>query len=304
MIRVCVTGGAGFIGTPLVKKLLKRNCNVLTIDDFSVGNREAFQGETIEKLSITLRSELRNLIVNFMPDVIIHLAAIHHIPTCEKNRIEAQQVNIVGTENLLGILPEIQATRFVLASSGAVYDWHDGPLVEDEHTTNCFDNYSLCKLTNEKQVKLWDNKVDTKFSICRIFNTIGTNDKNAHLIPDIMDQLKTNKNTVSLGNIHTKRDYIHVEDTSSAIAEVALDKSQKKMNVFNIGSASDYSVEDIVLTISYLMNKDITIEISQDKVRKVDRPTQLSSIKKIQSEFGWKPRYSIRDAVMDILDEK
>jgi UDP-glucose 4-epimerase len=305
--RVLVTGGAGFIGYRVVNAILAASSNtqVAIIDNLSVGMSMPQARERLLCLKVDIRdsSELEKIVNDFRPSTVVHLAAVHHIPTCEKQRAYSLDVNITGTENVLAVAEKSGTKQFVLASSGAVYDWSDGPLSEDESPLRPMDNYSLAKFTNEKQTMFWAARNDAKLRIARIFNTIGHDDPNAHLIPDIVSQIPMNaKNaTIHLGNLTPRRDYIHADDTARGIATLAMDKDGEQIDIFNIATGHDVSVGELVKMLGVVMGVNIEVVADETRKRKVDRPSQLGNSEKLRARLGFLPQKSLRIALRDIV---
>jgi UDP-glucose 4-epimerase len=135
-MRVLITGGNGYVGRPLTRLLLSRGLEICVADclrygswRFSPAERERLR---LERLDIRDDPGMRHLLAQFVPDVVIHLAATHYIPECEQEPVQTVSVNVLGTLSLLQLCPE--GCRFVLASSGAVYQPADKPHREDQQT--------------------------------------------------------------------------------------------------------------------------------------------------------------------------
>ncbi|MER8380152.1 NAD(P)-dependent oxidoreductase [Mesorhizobium sp. M0142] len=302
--RVLVTGGAGFIGWRCARNLAKDGARVLIADNLSVGMpMPDMDGCETREIDIRDKSGMVELAEGFKPDTIIHLAAIHHIPTCERQRAYALDVNVVGTEIVLDAAEKAGVGTVVLASSGAVYDWVDAPLDEDATRTWPCDNYALSKLTNESQLRFWADRTGGRGRVARIFNTIGHDDPNAHLIPDILNQLYNAKGQarIALGNLKPRRDYIHAEDTAAGVAALAGDTGEASFDVMNIGSGRDASVEELVRLIGAAMKVDIEIVEDKARLRRVDRATQLAKVDKIGNRVGWSAKIELPAAVADIV---
>jgi UDP-glucose 4-epimerase len=305
--RILITGGAGFIGYRAAEFILSSSTktNVAIYDNLSVGMPMPKSSERLKTFHADIldKSKLREAISSFRPQTIIHLAALHHIPTCERERARALDINITGTENVLEMAEIFGVSRIVLASSGAVYDWQDGPL--DEAATPLFprDNYALAKYSNERQLAFWAARTGATGIIARIFNTIGHDDPNGHLIPDIIEQIPIGQKsaTISLGNLSPRRDYIHADDTARAIAKLASASDITSIEIFNIASGKDYSVAELVAMLGDVMGVAITVEENAARKRRVDRPSQLGAIKKIESKIGFKSQKSLRIALEDIV---
>ena len=302
--RFLVTGGAGFIGWRVCKILSDRGHRLAIVDNLSIGMPmpDDKRYETHEA-DIRDASDMDAIVQQFRPDTIIHLAAVHHIPTCEKKRSYALGVNVVGTENMLAAAEKYGVRTFLLASSGAVYDWIDDPLNEETTPLWPCDNYALSKLTNERQVRFWGDRTGGRVRIARIFNTIGYDDPNAHLIPDILNQLykASTKVTIRLGNLAPRRDYIYADDTAAGIAAMAQDSSKKHFDTMNVATGREISVEELVRKIGFAMGVDIEIESDPARTRSVDRMRQLGKVEHIRARLGWSAKTELDAAIADIV---
>jgi UDP-glucose 4-epimerase len=304
--RYLITGGAGFIGRRVVDNLLlDPAAEVMVVDDLSVGLPMPAARPRLQTRTVDIRDagKIEQVFAGFSPEVVIHLAAIHHIPTCEVERAYSLDVNVVGTETILEAAARANTARLVLASSGAVYDWKDGPLDEAATPLRPADNYSVAKHTNEMQTRLWADRTGSQAVVARIFNTIGQDDPNAHLIPDIIAQIPRDAPAVeiALGNLSPRRDYIHVEDTARAIAALATAPLTNGVEIFNIATGQDVSVAELVELLGRVMG--VRIEVRQDpgRKRRVDRPSQLGATEKIKRMLGFEPRRNLREALIDIV---
>ena len=223
-MRIAITGSEGFIGVRLVSMLTAAGHRVLGIDNLSLGQPVPPEGDryAFTHVDICSAGSLHDVLEVFRPDQIVHLAAIHHVPTCERDAPRALHVNVVGTQVVLEAALRTGCGRIVFASSGAVYEWCEGPLQANRTPTNPRDVYSISKLTNEHQLAVWQHKTNGIAVIARLFNTIGPHDRNGHLIPDILEQLRGDQRpcVVELGNTTTLRDYIYVDDTANALARM------------------------------------------------------------------------------------
>lgn len=298
--RVLVTGGAGMIGRRVTQLLSSRGCEVSVVDNLSSGfpmpstAARTIIGDirNVDLLSQTCRS--------FRPNAIIHLAAIHHIPTCEHQRAYSLDVNITGTENVLQAATQANVERVIIASSGAVYGWEDRPLQEDETPLWACDNYSIAKLSNESQLRFWSERTGNIGRVARIFNALANDDANAHLLPDIIAQLNasTSPCTIQLGNLAPRRDYIHADDIAAGLVAILNDHRESiGFDVFNLCSGVEQSVSQVVKTISDVLGVGISIELDATRTRRVDRPSQLGCAKKTKHVLGWQAQIPFIDAI-------
>jgi UDP-glucose 4-epimerase len=300
-MKIAVTGSEGFIGSRLVKMLLAAGHRVLGIDNLSLGQPVPSESEYYQFARVDIRDgdAVCELLEAFRPDQIVHLAAIHHIPTCERDAPTALHVNVVGTQMLLDAAQRIGCGRILFASSGAVYDWCEGSLHPDKTPTKARDVYSISKLANEYQLNVWQRGTDAIAVIARLFNTIGPGDRNGHLIPDILRQLRRHErpSVIALGNTGTLRDYIYVEDVARALARMVAIEFGPGTHVFNVGSGREYSVLEVVDCLACILGVSYMVRTDATRVRKVDRPSQKADISLTVSRLGWRPIYSLEEAL-------
>jgi nucleoside-diphosphate-sugar epimerase len=299
--KVAITGAAGFIGSRLLSILVSAGIRCCGLDNLSSGCARPDGHDDLEFHVEDVRVSERVLAIfdAFRPDVIVHLAAIHHIPTCERNPSEALEVNVVGFQNVLDVGERVGCSKIVLASSGAVYDSCEGPLNENRTPVKARDIYSLSKIANEHQLSFWHQRTGATAVVARLFNTIGKNDPNAHLIPDILRQLDSNRGavTVKLGNLKPRRDYIYVDDTAEALARMVQADHLSGFECFNVGTGVEYDVQTLVENIAKLKGLAVDVEVDSSRVRKVDRLSQVADVRKAISRLGWRPEYSLQDAL-------
>lgn len=306
--KIIVTGGAGFIGRRVCSELANRGIETLSLDNLITGT-EQNQDQRVKYIFADIRNkiEVEEIFKEFRPDGVIHLAAIHHIPTCEKKPAEAMDVNITGTQNVLTAMETFKVKKLVLASSGAVYRWSDSQLSEQTSPVEPCDYYALTKATNETQAELWTNRFEGKANVARIFNTIGHDDPNSHLIPDIVKQIPQGQKSCSimLGNTSPKRDYLHADDTALGLVSIynAISDESEAFNIFNLCSGKESSVRDLVEVISRIMDVEIEIKTDPSRVRKIDRPSQVGCPQKSLRELGWAPKSDFYDAVRKTIEQ-
>lgn len=297
-----VTGGAGFIGRRLVSLLAASGHRVIALDNLASG-LPFLAADGVSTVECDVRDEdgLGAAFAKWRPEAVVHLAAVHHIPTCETERAYSLDVNVTGTERVLAAAEGHGVQRLILASSGAVYDVVEGPLSEDTTPTAPSDNYSLAKVTNEAQARFWAARTGGDVTLARVFNTIGPGDPNAHLVPDVLAQLGgQGGGVVRLGNLSPRRDYVAVEDVARAFA-AAVDLAPEGVAVVNVCSGHEYSVADLVRIIGELLGRSLKIEVDAGRVRPIDRPQQLGDPVRARDVLGWEATTPLAEALRAIL---
>ncbi|MCC7250778.1 NAD-dependent epimerase/dehydratase family protein [Hyphomicrobium sp.] len=304
--KVLVTGGNGFVGREVVRRLYDEH-EVCVVDNLRSGPVRLGADELAKirfsEIDIIDAAAVDALMADFKPDAIIHLAAIHYIPECENNPALAVKTNVDGTLNLLAAAPS--SARFVFASSGAVYKPDDKPHLEDEAVLGPSDVYGFTKLHGEQYVRYFAAQRGLSAVNVRLFNVVGPGETNPHLLPEIIAQLKAGRTTLRLGNMTPKRDYIHVRDAASGFITVALKDDIEDGNTLtvNLGTSQSYSVAELVAKLKSVTMIDFALEQEQSRLRKVDRPHLAADIGRIASRFGWVPKATIDDALADAWKE-
>jgi UDP-glucose 4-epimerase len=304
-MRIMVTGGAGFVGKELVRALRDRS-ELLVADMLRYGTPGWLAGEpegfAFRRIDIRDAAATRSLIEEFVPEVIVHLAAIHYIPECDNDPANAVATNVAGTVNLLAACPE--GARFVFASSGAVYQPDEAAHRELESTVAPVDVYGHTKKHGEDYVRALAASRGLSGVIVRLFNVIGPGETNPHLLPAIVAQLRENPESISLGNTWPKRDYIDVLDAAGGFAAAALGAVPPpgRCEVVNLGSGQQYSVNDIIDRMKSVLDLDFEVGQDERRMRAVDRPFLGADISRIEEIFGWSPVHGLDETLKRMWD--
>jgi UDP-glucose 4-epimerase len=299
---VLVTGAAGFIGSTLCRRLLEAGHRVIGYDNLSRGRRD-YLPEAVHLVEgdIRDRRRLQKTIAGTTPDSVIHLAAMHFIPDCFARPEETLDVNVEGTRVLLESCLGSSVRSLIFASTGAVYASTDRPCVEDTTPLHPLEIYGESKLAAEQLLAAFQEDTDISTSILRLFNTVGRRETNAHVIPHIFESLQTS-DTIALGNIEPRRDYIDSRDVADAMLAVLEGaRGLPVLNVLNVGTGVAYSVGDIVRSLGRILGHPIVVAQDPSRARRIERMLLVADIGKIRRLTRWTPRIDLEDALRDLV---
>lgn len=235
---------------------------------------------------------------NAKPSVVFHLAAHHFIPFCDKHPNETIRVNVEGTYAVLSSAARHGVEVAVVASTGAIYPSQEDVLHESLEPVPP-DVYGLSKLMAEQVTRFIARTTGMTCVAARLFNAYGPFETNPHLIPDIIECLRLGP-TVSLGNIHTKRDYIYVDDVALLLYKLAT-KARGNFSAVNVGTGVEYSAEGIVREIGRILGYDIKIKVDASRVRAVDKLHQRADATTLQATTGTHAAHNLADGLRKLL---
>ncbi|UUO01617.1 NAD(P)-dependent oxidoreductase [Mycolicibacterium novocastrense] len=296
-MRIVVTGGAGFVGRELVRNL-SATADVVVADLLRYGEPGKWLKDfDFRRVDIRDAAAIKALIDDVRPDVVVHLAAIHYIPECDADPVNAVATNVAGTVNTLVACPP--GTRFVFASSGAVYQPGDAPHREGESALGPTDIYGITKLHGEDYVQMFSRNRELPSASVRLFNVIGPGETNPHLLPAILTQLQRGVSAIELGNTWPKRDYIDVLDAAEGFAAVALGENPDGVEcaTVNLASGRQYSVDEILARMRAVLGLNIEVRQDPRRMRAVDRPFLGADITRIKELFGWSPAHGLDETL-------
>jgi UDP-glucose 4-epimerase len=288
----------------LCRLLVERGDDVVVIDSLRNGRRELIDvlGPKARLLEVDIRDTeaVGKIITDTHAQGVCHLAAIHFIPYCNQYPLEALDINVQGTLSVLEACKRAPPKMAVVASTAAVYGVGDEPCRETD-APKPLDIYGISKHTCEQLAWLYSADTGAPCIAARIFNAVGPNETNLHLVPQLINQLVRGERIVALGNLEPRRDYIHTSDLARGLM-AALDRHQDGYDVFNIGTGEEHSVKDIVEICETILGEPIKIRQNPGLTRKVDRMHLCANIDKIRQTMGWKPKIGIHQALQELLE--
>ena len=286
---VLVTGGLGSIGHVLCAQLLEGGYRVIIVDDLSVGRREFLErlpDVQFYQCDIADYKNLEKVFSGNSVDAVVHLAAKHYIPYCRTHPKEATDTNVFGTLNVLLLMQQYRVSHLVFASTSSVYRPAEHSYKEDD-ALEPIDIYGISKLLCENAIRLYAPLAPFSYTILRFFNVYGPDDLVPHVIPELVKQARFS-NVVRVGNLESKRDFIHVRDVVDAI-EKSLVLSAARNATYNVGTGRAFSIREVFEALCDAAGKRLALEVEESRKRVSDPAMLLADIAKITTELGWRP---------------
>jgi len=305
--RILVTGGAGYIGSHIVKDLGEKGYDVLTYDNLSSGNKWAVLYGDLVVADLADRVALEKTIQEFKPDAIMHFAAHIIVSESVRDPLKYYINNSVNTINLIETMRRCSVNRFIFSSTAAVYGIPERVPVDEESPLLPINPYGASKFVTELVLRdLAGAQSDFRYVALRYFNVAGADQRgrigqaykeSTHLITRA---LKTAKGELAQLEIFGTdyltpdgtciRDYIHVEDLADTHL-LALDYLFEggRSEVVNCGYGHGYSVKEVIETSKKVTGKDFPVRSAPR--RPGDPPVLVADSSKLRKMLGWEPRH-------------
>ncbi len=314
-MKIFLTGGAGYIGSMAVRKLLDNGHQVTVYDSLVTGYQAAIPAEAKFILGdLGDQAVLAAALEKNQYDAVMHFAAFIEAGESMKNPPKFYQNNLINSVNLIDLAVKAGIERFVLSSTAAVYQSSDLPLSEDS-PLGPVNVYGHTKLMIEEVLEFYREIFGLNFAALRYFNAAGAlpdqgeaHQPESHLIPLVLQvPLGQRKNIKIYGTDYPTpdgtciRDYIHIVDLVSAhlLALDALEHREKM--VYNLGNGKGYSVREVIETAREVTGHAIPAE--ETPRRPGDSPRLVASSEKIKEELGWEPQIpALKDIITSAWD--
>jgi UDP-glucose 4-epimerase len=306
-VKVLVTGGAGFIGSHVVDKLVSSGYGVRVIDNLSTGKLSNIKGHIGSGRVDFVRGDIKDVefVRKCTRDVgaVVHLAAITSVPFSVSNPDFTYDTNIAGTLNLLISCAEEKVGKFVFISSCAVYGDPQCLPVNEKCPTSPISPYAESKLAAEHFCLGFHEKRLLKSVVLRLFNVYGprqgVNDYSG-VMTRFVDRTKQRLPLVVYGDGSQTRDFVHVCDVVEAVLS-SLENRDAEGEAFNIGSGKPTSVLELAEAVLELTG--LNLEILYDKPRLGDIKQSYADISKAENLLRYRPKLSLREGLHSLLAE-
>lgn len=313
LMHILVTGGAGFIGSNLIRTLFQSNpgIRITCIDNFDTFysadlkqfNIRDFKSNPdfhflFNDIATTSPEELNELITEPV-DAIVHIAAKAGVRPSIQNPLAYQQTNVIGLQYLLDFAKQKNIKQFVFASSSSVYGVNDHyPWKEDERLMP-ISPYAMTKLSGEMLGHVYSKLYGIRFIALRFFTVYGPAQRPDLAIHKFTKAILKGEPVTMYGDGSTSRDYTYVDDiVQGVIAAMHYDKSN--FEVINLGNNYTISLKELVRAIEEVTEKKALIE--QLPEQPGDVPKTFADITKAKELFGYHPRTKLKDGLKKFYD--
>jgi UDP-glucose 4-epimerase len=299
-MKSIVTGGAGFIGSHLVDRLIELGHEVVVIDNESATCHDQFyknSDASYYKYDIAEYDLIRPLFENV--DYVFHLAAESRIQPSIENPLLCVRTNTLGTSVILQCAREAGVKRVMYSSTSSAYGRKNIPPLVETMPEDCLNPYSVAKVAGEKMCKMYSDLFGLETIIFRYFNVYGdrepTKGQYAPVVGLFLRQAKAGQPLTIVGDGEQRRDFTHVDDIVQANLDAMNYAGTDHFGtVFNVGTGINHSVNELAALISDNVTF-IPPRIGESRVTK-------ASIYKINKTFGWNPTKEIEDYIREKLN--
>jgi UDP-glucose 4-epimerase len=310
-LKILVTGGAGYIGSHFVKRLLSNGDTPIVLDNLSRGHKESVPSNVaLEVVDLLNYDAVSNVLKKHNPEAIVHFAAFAYVGESVEHPEMYYQNNVIGSFNLIRTAAENNIKKFVFSSTCSIYGNPVKVPISEEQKSNPINPYANTKLIIEMLLKDFETAYGLKHIALRYFNAAGADPSGLigeshfpepHIIPIVFEAaLGKRQKVLVFGNDYDTpdktciRDYIHILDLADAHLK-ALDylDSGNESAVINLGTGSGNSVLEIIEKAKLICKKDIPFEITGRRAG--DPAILVADNKKANKLLGWSPKYSIEE---------
>lgn len=314
-MAVLVTGGAGYIGSHTVLELLKREEEVVVIDNLQKGHTAALlSGAKFFEGDLRDPAFLDQVFTENEIDAVVHFAADSLVGESVENPLKYYDNNVGGAITLLKAMSKHNVKKIVFSSTAAVYGEPDQVPILETLLTNPTNPYGETKLAIEKMLKWSEQAYGIEHVVLRYFNVAGADldgklgedhQPETHLIPIVLQvALGKREKIMIFGDDYDTpdgsciRDYIHVTDLADAhILAIKRLREGGSSSVYNLGNGNGFSVKEVIEISRKVTGKTISAEVAP---RRAGDPARLvASSEKATIELGWKPRYAELETMVD-----
>lgn len=309
MSKYLVTGGAGFIGSNLIEKLVADQNEVVVVDDLSMGKKENLKSIDDRKLtfyekSITDYEFMEKLLVSENFDYIVLLGAVASVADSVENPYVTHLINQEANINIYEVVRrnKLKVRKILMASSAAVYG--NNPVLPKRETSSIepLTPYAIDKFASERFAMIYGRLYNIPTVATRFFNVYGPkqnpNSPYSGVLSIIHNCLVNDKTFTVFGDGEQLRDFTYVDDVVSAV-RLLLETEDVKWDVFNVGTGSTVTLNEVIKAFEKAMGKKLDVIYADE--RKGDIKKSYADISKIRRAVSYKPKYDIISGLAEYI---
>jgi UDP-glucose 4-epimerase len=314
-VKALVIGGAGYIGSHMIRVLAQTEHQVAVMDNFSTGHVEAVEGYKVYKADLLVPAEIDQVLNDFKPELVMHFAARSVVVESMADPMLYHHNNVVGVLNLLDGMRRSGMKRLVFSSTAATYGIPLKRRIEEDHPTAPINTYGWGKLFAERMIQDHCRSYGLRATVLRYFNAAGadpsgeigeSHSPETHLLPNVLrvaaglaPKVQLFGNDYDTRDGYSVRDFIHVNDLASAhlLAAKALAREDlPDFQLYNLGNGHGFSVLEVLNAAREVTGKHIAAEVSGR--RQGDPPVLVADSSRARRILGWEPATpDLRDIV-------
>ncbi len=300
-MKVLVTGGAGFIGSHLVDRLVQEGHEVAIVDNLSTGKRRNLN-RAARFFKLDIQSwRLERVFRNERPNIVMHLAAQMDVRKSVEDPIFDAQVNVLGMLNVLQQAIKHGVRKVVFSSSGgAIYGEQEIYPVPESHVTKPLSPYGISKLCGEQYLSYYQRVSGLQIVSLRYANVYGPRqdpDGEAGVVAIFIQKLLNNEQAIVNGNGRQTRDFVYVEDVVEANLAVM---GQETQRTYNVGTGEETSINDMLRIL--IAHTNSTCKEVHGPAKNGEQERSVIDSSKLRQELSWEPRTELSEGLKRTVD--
>jgi len=313
-MKILVVGGAGYIGSHMIKRFQNTDHQIEVLDNLSTGFKENSQNYKFHMCDLSNKEQVHKILKENKYEMVMHFASSINVGESYDHPMKYYENNVTNTLNLLECMIDLKILNFIFSSTAAVYGEPESIPIKEEQKLSPINPYGKTKSVVESILSDYDKSYGLKYISLRYFNACGAHidgtigerhNPETHLIPLILQTASGRRNNFKIygDDYKTKdgtciRDYIHVMDIAEAHL-LSLEKliQTQSSDIYNIGNKQGYSVREIIDMVEKVTQIKISYEISEK--RKGDPAELIADNSKISEKLNWKAKYSDLNTIIN-----
>lgn len=309
-----ITGGAGFIGSTLAERLLKEKNNIIVIDNFcdyydvklkekNIKDLEKYNNFKLYREDIRNKEQIEKIFNENKIDCVVHLAAMAGVRPSIENPVLYQEVNGIGTQNILEAMRNNNIKYGVFASSSSVYgNMKTSPFTEDMIVDYAISPYAATKKANEVMAHVYHQLFNMNIIMLRFFTVFGPKQRPDLAINKFTNLMLNGEEIPMFGNGSTARDYTYVDDIVDGIIKSSnyVFSNENVYEILNLGNSSPISLKEMINTIGEVL--EVEPKIKELPMQPGDVDLTYASIEKAKKLIGYNPQTSFKEGIKNFVE--